>query len=93
MQTNRAVSPEGKVVFYRSDGTGRDSYIRNHNGGLLTKDKIHAMCLPKVAHDKKFSFAKTKYGRHPYEYKNGSPNKFVHYVSDGSGRDYYVTQT
>lgn len=43
MQTNRAVPPEGKVVYYRSDGTGRDSYIRDHNGGLLTKDRIHKL--------------------------------------------------
>lgn len=28
MQRTRAVAPEGKVVYYRSDGTGRDSYIR-----------------------------------------------------------------
>ena len=48
MQTNRAVPPEGKVVYYRSDGTGRDSYIREHNGGLLTQDKIHKMCLFKA---------------------------------------------
>lgn len=41
MQTDRVVPPEGKVVYYRSDGTGRDTYIRNHNGGLLTKDFIH----------------------------------------------------
>ena len=41
MQTDRAVPPEGKVAYYRSDGTGRDTYIRNHNGGLMTKDFIH----------------------------------------------------
>jgi len=43
MQANRAVPPEGKVVYYRSDGSGRDTYIRDHNGGLLAKDKIHAL--------------------------------------------------
>ncbi len=43
MQASRAVAPEGKVVYYRSDGTGRDSYIRDHNGGLLTKDRIHKL--------------------------------------------------
>ena len=43
MQTDRTVPPEGKVVYYRSDGTGRDTYIRDHNGGLLTKDRIHKM--------------------------------------------------
>lgn len=43
MKTDRVVRLDGKVVYYRSDGTGRDSYIRDHNGGLLTKDKIHQL--------------------------------------------------
>lgn len=93
MQTNRAVVPEGKVVYYRSDGTGRDTYIRDHNGGLLTKDKIHKMIQPKAPKERKLSFSQTKYGKHPYEYNTGGANKFVHYVSDGSGRDFYVGST
>ena len=43
MQTSRAVPPEGKVPYYRSDGTGRDTYIRDHNGGLLSKDRLHSL--------------------------------------------------
>lgn len=43
MQTSRAVPPEGKVPYYRSDGTGRDTYIREHNGGLLSKDRLHSL--------------------------------------------------
>jgi len=43
MKTDRVVPLDGKVVYYRSDGTGRDSYIRDHNGGLLTKDLIHKL--------------------------------------------------
>lgn len=93
MQTNRAVPPEGKVAYYRSDGTGRDSYIRDHNGGLLTKDKIHQMTLPKPPKERKFTFATRTYGKHPYQYKEGGSNKFVHYISDGSGRDFYVGLT
>ncbi|CAM6005464.1 unnamed protein product [Sphagnum balticum] len=93
MQTDRAVPPEGKVVYYRSDGTGRDTYIRDHNGGLLTKDKIHKLCQFKPPKEHNLSFGQTKYGRHPYEYNKGGPNKFVHYISDGSGRDHYVTST
>lgn len=78
------------MVYYRCDGTGRDSYIRDHNGGLLTKDRIHKLTQFKPPHERNFTFSHTKYGRHPYEYKNGAANKFVHYVSDGSGRDHYV---
>jgi hypothetical protein len=93
MQTDRAVPPEGKVVYYRSDGTGRDTYIRDHNGGLLTKDKIHKLTQFKPARERNFSFSNTKYGKHPFEYNKGGSNKFVHYISDGSGRDYYVGST
>ena len=90
MQTNRAVPPEGKVVYYRSDGSGRDTYIRNHNGGLLTKDFIHRATQFKPPRERNLTFSHTKYGKHPYEYNHGASNKFVHYVSDGSGRDFYV---
>jgi hypothetical protein len=93
MQTNRAVPPEGKVVYYRSDGSGRDTYIRDHNGGLLTKDKIHKLTQFKAPVERNFSFSTKKYNKHPYEYNTGGSNKFVHYVSDGSGRDFYVAST
>ena len=33
------------------------------------------------------------YNRHPTNYKFGGSNRFPHYVSDGSGRDYYVKST
>lgn len=93
MQTNKAVVPEGKVVYYRSDGTGRDSYIRDHNGGLLTKDKIHKLIQFPPPKERNFTFSQAKYGKHPYEYNKGGSNKFVHYISDGSGRDFYVGST
>lgn len=43
MQTNRAVPVEGSVVYYKTDGTGRDSYIKNINGGLLSHDRMHQL--------------------------------------------------
>jgi hypothetical protein len=43
MNVNRAIPPEGKIAYYRSDGTGRDTYIRDINGGLLSKDRIHSL--------------------------------------------------
>lgn len=93
MQTNRAVPPEGKTVYYRSDGTGRDTYIRDHNGGLLSKDRIHKLNQLKAPHERKLTFTQNKYGKHPYEYNTGGSNKFVHYISDGSGRDFYIGST
>ena len=93
MQVNRAVPPEGRTVYYRSDGTGRDTYIRDHNGGLLSKDRIHKLNQFKPPRERALTFGQTKYGKHPYEYNTGAPNKFVHYISDGSGRDFYVGST
>lgn len=43
MQTNRSVPVEGKVVYYKNDGTGRDSYIHQINGGLLSYDRLHQL--------------------------------------------------
>jgi hypothetical protein len=38
-------------------------------------------------------FGKTQYNRHPTSYRFGGSNKFPHYISDGSGRDFYVKNT
>lgn len=93
MQTNRAVPPEGKVAYYRSDGTGRDTYIRDHNGGLLSKDRLHSLNQLKPQKERNLTFGKAVYNRHPTSFKEGGSNKFPHYVSDGTGRDYYVGST
>lgn len=68
MQTNRAVPVEGKVVYYKTDGTGRDSYIHNINGGLLSHDQIHRLKQFQPPREKSFSFTKTTYGKHPFSY-------------------------
>jgi hypothetical protein len=54
------VSPvEGKVVYYRPDGTGRDVYIKNDNGGLLSHDAVHRL-RPRPSPEKsRMSFGKT----------------------------------
>jgi hypothetical protein len=41
------VPVEAKALHYHADGTGRDSYIANHNGGLYTLDLIKKL-NPKV---------------------------------------------
>jgi len=81
------------VVYYKTDGTGRDSYIKNINGGLLSYDRIHRLKQVDPPRERGFSFSKTSYGKHPFSYSKKSENKFVHYVSDGSGRDFYVSST
>ena len=69
MQASRAVPPEGKVPYYRSDGTGRDTYIRDHNGGLLSKDRLHSLNQFKPPKEKNLIFGKAVYNRHPTSYK------------------------
>ncbi len=92
MKTNRAVPPEGKVTYYKPNGTGRDSYIRDINGGLLSHDQIHALKIQKPPKEKPFNFGKTAYNKHPWQYKSATERgKFNHYTSDGSGRDFYIT--
>lgn len=93
MNTNRAVALDGKVVYYRSDGTGRDTYIRNHNGGLMGKDHLHMLTKNEPPKDKRMCFAKTIYSRNPAPNQFGTTNRFHHYHSDGTGRDYYVKST
>lgn len=43
MQRNIVSPTKGSVVYYKPDGTGRDGYIENENGGFLGKDLIHEM--------------------------------------------------
>ena len=81
------VSPtKGSVVYYRPDGSGRDSYIKDENGGFLGKDLIHAN------RNKPFETRdRMRFGM-PAKSKVDAPHsKFTHYTSDGSGRDFYVS--
>lgn len=82
------VSPtEGKVVYYRPDGTGRDQYIKNDNGGLLSHDAVHRMKHRPERSLGRMVFGKTYQAPLPPKLEN----HFPHYISDGSGRDFYVT--
>lgn len=82
------VSPvEGKVVYYRPDGTGRDHYIKNDNGGLLSHDAVHRLKPKPLPTKGRMVFGKPYQSPLPPKLEN----KFPHYISDGSGRDFYVT--
>lgn len=58
MRTNRSVPMLGKTVYYQSDGSGRDSYIKNINGGLLSHDRIHQLhnIISKPRPEKRMAF-------------------------------------
>ena len=70
-----------KYTHYPGDGSGRDSYIIMNNGGL-TQDRVDKKVRPTG-----FRAPKLAGG-------NFSPRKeatVFDYISDGSGRDHYIT--
>lgn len=76
------VKPNGYKVTYHSDGTGRDTYINRNSGGL------YAPYVPRAGPG--VSSFNTR--RIP----NAAPSPViaplaVHYYSDGSGRDSYIS--
>ena len=65
-----------KASYYRTNGTGRDTYISFNNGGcfqpmLKVHSQDHLFIRPKTAVSK-------------------TSLKSLHYISDGTGRDSYV---
>lgn len=73
----RSYSP--RMSHYEADGQGRDTYIKNNNGGFWTQG-IKPPCQPSLP------FYSDRY-RIKITGKNVAPFK---YNSDGSGRDSYV---
>lgn len=85
---------DGKPIFYRSDGTGRDSYVVRSNGGLLSQTMLRTV-ENAVAGSRKADYIPMRLGKSKVEgmKKYSMPtvsDKFVHYHSDGTGRDSYV---
>jgi len=76
----RCVSPiNPRASFYRSDGSGRDAYILRDSGGLI-KGGFGPLGTSNIR-----SMSTTRGGFSRYD---GKP---IHYHSDGSGRDNYIT--
>jgi hypothetical protein len=70
-----------KLSFYRPDGTARDIYIHANSGGFKPYDSSLSPEKPALAR------AATAYNR-PSPRLEWPTNR---YVSDGSGRDFYIT--
>lgn len=65
-----------KTNYYRSDGTGRDTYIAYDNGGCFQPmSKVHSQ--PKIVIRPKSGVSR-------------SSLRSLHYISDGTGRDSYI---
>lgn len=71
-----------KVTLYRTDGKGRDNYIRINNGGLTISSAAQES-------DDRKPFLRTRNGYLPPAPRMQSPT--LKYQSDGSGRDFYIT--
>eukprot|EP01017_Pseudomicrothorax_dubius_P034578 TRINITY_DN4764_c0_g1_i3.p1 TRINITY_DN4764_c0_g1~~TRINITY_DN4764_c0_g1_i3.p1 ORF type:complete len:185 (-),score=26.27 TRINITY_DN4764_c0_g1_i3:80-634(-) len=69
-----------KNTFYWSDGTGRDTYITNDNGGSVAKRPLTA----------KADSVRIRPQSGNRTSRNFIEPKVVHYHSDGTGRDYYI---
>ncbi|KAL4426906.1 hypothetical protein ABPG74_012906 [Tetrahymena malaccensis] len=79
---------DGKAIIYKSDGTGRDTYITRNNGGLMSQQMLKDM----ECKEKKPDFVRIRLGS-SYGNRKSLPTlgeKFVHYHSDGTGRDSYI---
>jgi hypothetical protein len=72
-----------KTVYYQTNGSGRDSYIKANNGGMTQHFKPND--APPIG---TFSSKRTYFSPSPVV-----ASKTVYYKSDGSGRDSYVTST
>ena len=85
---NRIEMMRDRGIIYQPNGTGRDTYIYNDDGGFNKmkepRSQFHpAGFLPGLDHSKYFQKEK-----HPYIH-----SKPIQYPQDGSGRDTYVKFT
>ncbi|EGR30150.1 hypothetical protein IMG5_140290 [Ichthyophthirius multifiliis] len=84
------VKYEGKPFYYWSDGTGRDTYILQNNGGLLCQQLLGQL---EKKGEKKPDYIQMQFGS-KRRFKSTLPtveNQVTHYRSDGSGRDLYIS--
>ena len=71
---------------YRSDGSGRDHYITHNNGGMMSHSQAKVKKSDYLSGGR---FIPTK----PQYSGLGEIAMPVHYRSNGSGRDHYITAT
>ena len=80
MILNKVLPIRGKTIFYQIDGSGRDTYISNNNGGLCAKKTCLVYDLGKFPVEPK-----------TIQKSSGIAGKTMIYQSDGSGRDSYIS--
>eukprot|EP00825_Cyclidium_porcatum_P039706 TRINITY_DN487_c0_g3_i1.p1 TRINITY_DN487_c0_g3~~TRINITY_DN487_c0_g3_i1.p1 ORF type:complete len:180 (-),score=24.10 TRINITY_DN487_c0_g3_i1:203-742(-) len=88
MNFNHTVDIQAKPFYYRSDGSGRDTYIHHFNGGLYTQDLLHKLQVKQIAKENNMKFS-AKNDNFRTTQQTLLP-RISHYQSDGSGRDLYI---
>ena len=66
--------------FYQNDGSGRDTYISNDNGGFQKPRHITGKPINDLSKN-------SLYQRDPHHEITG---KHINYLQDGTGRDSYI---
>ena len=84
MLFDRILSVPHNVALYQVNGTGRDSYIANNNGGNTIPTKNSGV----VRYGQMNGRAPTDRSLSP---PGGSPVKNMHYHPNGQGRDTYIS--
>ena len=79
--TRSQFKPKAFAVYYRQDGTGRDTFVKYNNGGLSAAQPA-SFVRPSQS-----TLLIRKIRRAPSPVIHAKP---VHYVCDGTGRDNYV---
>lgn len=79
----RLARPQSKSIFYKGDGTGRDTYIAVDNGGLYRAHNT----LPE------FPIGTLRSRRYAKPITPSTPHRTVRYKSNGTGRDMYISDS
>ena len=88
---NNKNSSKASMAFnYRTDGSGRDSYIYSNNGGFTIHNQTYRMPSPGKMNGNSPGSKQATQGRRRVSPVQGKP---VQYVSNGTGRDGYIFAT
>ena len=87
VNNNLTLTHNLRDLRYRADGTGRDSYVHHANGGIMSHQS------PKLALKSDLLTSGRMIAQRTPQHGLGDIAKPIHYRSNGSGRDHYITLT
>lgn len=86
MNMKRTIPIEGKTFNYNSNGTGRDTYVMDHNAGFSNE------CFKNDVANKHSRNHSMNMSMHQKMRGSTFEPRTNHYFSDGSGRDNYIVR-